>query len=126
VFHIEANESVPAGQAVWLSNLSESPSSFEMRARLQEDRSGNGICDAVRLALLRHKFLVIPGRRQIGHYDLPASPESITQGRCVGIEGPHSLQLKGLWLWIPGSARGACARTARSADPSARGPGMTA
>ena len=28
-------------------------------------------------------------------------------------------------LWIPGSARVACARTARSADPSARGPGMT-
>jgi hypothetical protein len=27
-----------------------------------------------------------------------------------------------LWLWIPGSARGACARTARIADPSARDP----
>src|SRR5205807_1255839 len=34
-------------------------------------------------------------------------------------------QLRGLWLWIPGSARGACARTAHSADPSAPGPGMT-
>src|SRR4249920_1938204 len=38
---------------------------------------------------------------------------------------PRAMQLQGLWIWIAGSARGACARTARSADPSARGPGMT-
>jgi hypothetical protein len=38
---------------------------------------------------------------------------------------PLSYQVHGLWSWVPGSAPGASARTARSADPSGRGPGMT-
>jgi hypothetical protein len=47
--------------------------------------------------------------------------ESLTQAVW---RAPHR-NCRDLWLWIPDSARGACARTAHSADPSARGPGMT-
>ena len=77
----------------------------------------------------RQKSQVAFRWRARAHVRLCHNLLGVIPGRAIPNPGgmgdaPHR-NCMDLWLWIPGSARGACARTARSADPSARGPGMT-